>query len=54
VRPNGRFVRIEVERTGGPAPAEITRAIAALPGVALVEALAPDMESTLRSLASAA
>jgi ABC-2 type transport system ATP-binding protein len=54
VRPNGRFVRIEVERTGGRAPAEITRAIAALPGVALVEALAPDMESTLRHLASAA
>jgi ABC-2 type transport system ATP-binding protein len=54
VRPNGRFVRIEVERQGSPARAEITRALAAIDGVALVEAMAPDMESTLRHLASAA
>jgi len=54
VRPNGRFVRIEVEREGSPARAEITRVLAAIDGVALVEAMAPDMESTLRHLASAA
>ena len=53
-RASGRFVRIEVERATGPDPATITRAIAALPGVMLVESLPPDMESTLRHLASAA
>ncbi len=54
VRASGRFVRIEVERARAPDPGAITQAIAALPGVALVERLAPDMESTLRHLASAA
>ena len=53
-RASGRFVRIEVERATGPDPATITRAIESLPGVMLVESLPPDMESTLRHLASAA
>ena len=53
-RASGRYVRIEVERATGPDPQTATRAIAALPGVTLVEALPPDMESTLRHLASAA
>jgi ABC-type multidrug transport system ATPase subunit len=51
VRPTGRFARIEVERAGG---TRVEAAIAALPGVVLVERLPPDMESTLRHLARAA
>jgi ABC-2 type transport system ATP-binding protein len=55
VRASGRFARIEVERGGAaPAAAVIADAIAALPGVALVEPIPPDMESTLRHLANAA
>jgi ABC-2 type transport system ATP-binding protein len=51
VRPTGRFVRVEVERSDR---SQVVAALEALPGVALVEAAAPDMESTLRRLARAA
>jgi len=54
VRASGRFVRVEVERAPDRDRATVTRAIAAIPGVLLVEPLPPDMESTLRHLASAA
>jgi ABC-2 type transport system ATP-binding protein len=54
VRPTGRYVRIEVERSAGPERGRVLAAIAALPGVALVEPMPSDMESTLRHLASAA
>jgi ABC-2 type transport system ATP-binding protein len=54
VRANGRFVRIEIERAKAPDPRTITQAIAALPGVMLVEPMPPDMESTMRHLASVA
>jgi hypothetical protein len=54
VRATGRFVRIEVERAAAPDRDAVIAAIAALPGVGLVEPRDPDMESTLRHLATAA
>jgi ABC-2 type transport system ATP-binding protein len=54
VRPTARYVRVEMERSNGPDPAAVVGALAALPGVALVERLEPDMESALRHLARAA
>jgi ABC-2 type transport system ATP-binding protein len=54
VRPTGRFVRVEVEHDDAPERAAVIAALGALPGVALVEPAAPDMESTLRRLARAA
>jgi ABC-2 type transport system ATP-binding protein len=54
VRASGRYVRVEVERGTGHDRTTVARAIAAIPGVLLVEALPPDMEATLRHLASAA
>jgi ABC-type multidrug transport system ATPase subunit len=51
-RPTGRFARVEVERRA--APANARAALAALPGVVLAESATPDMESTLRHLATAA
>jgi len=53
VRPTGRFVRVEVEHATAPDRARVADEIGALPGVALVESAPPDMESTLRHLASA-
>jgi ABC-2 type transport system ATP-binding protein len=52
VRPLARFVRIEVERA--PESRDVVDALAALPGVVLVESAAADMEATLRHLARAA
>jgi ABC-2 type transport system ATP-binding protein len=54
VRPTGQFVRVEVDRADAPARSEVLASLAALPGVALVESAAPDMESTLRRLAGVA
>ena len=54
VRASGRYVRVEVERGPGNDRAIVTQALAAIPGVLLVEALPPDMEAALRHLASAA
>jgi ABC-type multidrug transport system ATPase subunit len=54
VRPTGRFARIEVVRAESLDRARVEAAIAALPGVVLVEQRPPDMESTLRHLARAA
>ena len=54
VRASGRYVRVEVERDAERDRTTVTRAIAAIPGVLLVEALPPDMEAALRHLASAA
>ena len=54
VRASGRYVRIEVEGARDRDRSTEMRAIDALPGVLLVEALPPDMEATLRHLASAA
>jgi ABC-2 type transport system ATP-binding protein len=54
VRPTARHVRVEIERANGADPSAVVRALAALPGVVLVERLEPDMESALRHLARAA
>jgi ABC-2 type transport system ATP-binding protein len=54
VRPGGGFARVEVERTNGADPGAVVPALAALPGVTLVERIEPDIESTLRWLARAA
>ena len=54
VRASGRYVRIEVEGARDRDRRVEMQAIDALPGVLLVEALPPDMEATLRQLASAA
>ena len=54
MRASGRYVRIEVEGARDRDRRAEMQAIDALPGVLLVEALPPDMEATLRHLASAA
>ena len=50
-RAGGRNARVEVPRRGGPSRDDALRALRALPGVVLAEALAADMESVLLGLA---
>jgi ABC-2 type transport system ATP-binding protein len=54
VRPMARFVRIEIDAADAPDAGAVRATLARLPGVVLVESVAPDMESTLRHLARAA
>lgn len=51
VRAGGLFARVEVPLAGSPGEASALRALAALPGVRLVERVAVDMEATLLTLA---
>jgi ABC-2 type transport system ATP-binding protein len=53
VRALGRFARVEVAASGAPGEARELDALASLPGVAVVERVAADMESTRLALARA-
>lgn len=51
VRSGGTFARVEVPIASSPGEADAVRALAALPGVRVVERIAVDMEATLLTLA---
>jgi ABC-2 type transport system ATP-binding protein len=51
-RATGRYTRVEVRRERSPGRARVVGELAALPGVHLVEATEPDLESTLVALST--